>query len=277
MPRSAPAASRSVATWTHSSRVGTTTRARGVPSRWRGRERCSSGTPKPRVLPVPVRAWPMRSSPASASGSVSSWMANVRTIPARPRARDDRGRRRRARRRWGSPRSTGASALSGSAAGSSSASWPSDSVGCRSWRWSGVCLSRGSCARGGPAGSTAPARDGHRAWCRPGRSASEHDPRRHRTRESRRRRPHARVRSAGQDGAGRSATVRAPRDVAHDTGHPGRPRHRRPARRALGWSAVTEPERGRPARPPGGPRRPCVSSAPGAPPVDCSAPWRTAR
>ena len=44
--------------------------------------RWSSGTPKPRVLPVPVRAWPMTSSPASASGSVSSWMAKVRSIPA---------------------------------------------------------------------------------------------------------------------------------------------------------------------------------------------------
>jgi hypothetical protein len=33
-----------------------------------GTTRCSSGTPKPRVLPVPVRAWPMRSLPASARG-----------------------------------------------------------------------------------------------------------------------------------------------------------------------------------------------------------------
>ena len=47
-----------------------------------GTSRCSSGTPKPSVLPMPVRAWPMTSSPASASGRVSSWMANVRTMPA---------------------------------------------------------------------------------------------------------------------------------------------------------------------------------------------------
>ena len=31
---------------------------------------------------MPVRAWPMMSSPASARGSVSAWMANVRTMPA---------------------------------------------------------------------------------------------------------------------------------------------------------------------------------------------------
>ena len=84
MPRLAPAAARSRETCTHSSRVGTTTSACGTPSppSAGGTTRCSIGTPKPRVLPVPVRAWPMRSWPASASGSVSSWMANVRVIPA---------------------------------------------------------------------------------------------------------------------------------------------------------------------------------------------------
>ncbi len=46
------------------------------PSRRARRRRCSIGTPKPRVLPVPVRAWPMRSWPASAIGRVSSWIAN---------------------------------------------------------------------------------------------------------------------------------------------------------------------------------------------------------
>ena len=70
----------------HSSRVGTTTRAwaaldLGVllvePSSAGAMRRCSSGTPKPRVLPVPVFAWPMMSLPARASGSVSSWMANA--------------------------------------------------------------------------------------------------------------------------------------------------------------------------------------------------------
>ena len=43
--------------------------------------RCSSGTPKPRVLPMPVRAWPIRSCPASAIGRVSAWMAKVRSMP----------------------------------------------------------------------------------------------------------------------------------------------------------------------------------------------------
>ncbi len=49
--------------------------------------RCSSGTPKARVLPMPVRAWPIRSSPASASGSVSSWIANGCSLPCSASAR----------------------------------------------------------------------------------------------------------------------------------------------------------------------------------------------
>ncbi len=53
--------SRSRATWMHSSRVGTMIRARGVPSRTAVpfsavTMRCRSGTPKPKVLPIPVRA-----------------------------------------------------------------------------------------------------------------------------------------------------------------------------------------------------------------------------
>ncbi len=72
-------------TWTHSSRVGTTTSARGsVPPK---EIRCSSGMPKPRVLPVPVRAWPIRSLPASAIGRVISWIANVRVMPTSVSAR----------------------------------------------------------------------------------------------------------------------------------------------------------------------------------------------
>ncbi len=43
--------------------------------------RCSSGTPKAKVLPIPVRACPIRSSPVRASGSVSSWMANGCSMP----------------------------------------------------------------------------------------------------------------------------------------------------------------------------------------------------
>lgn len=86
MPRCLPAPFRSFATWTHNSRVGTTTSTCGVPSPGTS-TRCSSGTPKPSVLPMPVRAWPIRSSPAMASGRVSSWMANVRSMPASASAR----------------------------------------------------------------------------------------------------------------------------------------------------------------------------------------------
>ena len=47
----------------------------------RGVARSSSGMPKPRVLPVPVRAWPMRSAPRSAIGSAYSWMAKGVVMP----------------------------------------------------------------------------------------------------------------------------------------------------------------------------------------------------
>ena len=64
----------------------------GVPRAADGRViRLSSGTPKPRVLPVPVRAWPIRSLPASAIGRVSSWMAKVRMMPASAERGDDLG------------------------------------------------------------------------------------------------------------------------------------------------------------------------------------------
>ncbi len=71
----------SLVTWVQSSRVGTTISACGVPSpgssaRW------SIGTPKARVFPVPVLAWPMTSSPASASGSVSCWIGKAWVMPA---------------------------------------------------------------------------------------------------------------------------------------------------------------------------------------------------
>ena len=74
----------------HSSRVGTTTSARGMPLSGRSVSvvmRCSSGTPKAKVLPMPVRAWPIRSSPASASGRVSSWMAKGCSMPSSASAR----------------------------------------------------------------------------------------------------------------------------------------------------------------------------------------------
>ena len=49
--------------------------------------RCSRGTPKAKVLPMPVRAWPMRSLPVRANGSVSSWMAKVCSMPPSASAR----------------------------------------------------------------------------------------------------------------------------------------------------------------------------------------------
>ena len=69
-----------------SSRVGTTINARGMPESGRSGPavvmRCSSGTPNAKVLPIPVRACPIRSSPVSASGSVSSWMAKGCSMPS---------------------------------------------------------------------------------------------------------------------------------------------------------------------------------------------------
>ena len=61
------------ATWLASSRVGTTTRARG----WHGRDlrpdrRDRIGSPKARVLPEPVRARPSTSQPATASGRTAA-------------------------------------------------------------------------------------------------------------------------------------------------------------------------------------------------------------
>lgn len=87
MPLRLLAVVRSAATWMASSRVGTTTRARGclgVPGAVC--ERWSSGRPKARVLPVPVRACPMMSLPLSAIGSASSWMGKGSTIPSASRA-----------------------------------------------------------------------------------------------------------------------------------------------------------------------------------------------
>src|SRR5580693_4340110 len=80
------AVARSPDTCRHSSRVGTTISARGMPVRGRSAPevviRCSSGTPNAKVLPIPVRAWPIRSSPARASGRVSSWMAKGWLMPS---------------------------------------------------------------------------------------------------------------------------------------------------------------------------------------------------
>ena len=45
------------------------------------------GTPNAKVLPMPVRAWPITSSPASASGRVSSCIAKGRSMPFSANAR----------------------------------------------------------------------------------------------------------------------------------------------------------------------------------------------
>ena len=80
---------RSLPTCTASSRVGTTIRACGAPgflscaqpSSSRPTARCSAGMPKPRVLPVPVLAWPMMSCPDRAMGRVMAWMGNGEVMP----------------------------------------------------------------------------------------------------------------------------------------------------------------------------------------------------
>src|SRR5918994_458286 len=124
-PRRAPAACRSRVTWMHSSRVGTTTSACGRVPVAPGLIRCSSGTPKPRVLPVPVRAWPIRSVPASAIGRVISWIAKVRAMPTSASARTMGSPTARSAKRGLSSR-TGARPASGSnssVSGVSAASW----------------------------------------------------------------------------------------------------------------------------------------------------------
>ena len=83
-PRSLPTLSRSFATWMQSSRVGTTTSAWTTPRP--SSIRSSSGTPNARVLPVPVRAWPMRSAPVRAIGMVSAWIGNAVSMPRDVRA-----------------------------------------------------------------------------------------------------------------------------------------------------------------------------------------------
>jgi len=65
-----------------SSRVGTTTSARGSPVRSVSFSFCRSGMPNASVLPVPVRACPMTSLPSRAIGSASVWMAKGVTMPS---------------------------------------------------------------------------------------------------------------------------------------------------------------------------------------------------
>ena len=58
----------------------------------RGRRRAAAaGMPKPRVLPVPVLAWPMMSWPASATGRVMAWMGKGWVMPTPASGLDDRG------------------------------------------------------------------------------------------------------------------------------------------------------------------------------------------
>ena len=88
MGRLTAATRRSSATCIASSRVGTTTRARGVRPRsvsLSSSTSCSSGIPNARVFPVPVLACPMMSCPRSASGSARAWMGKVVKMPAASR------------------------------------------------------------------------------------------------------------------------------------------------------------------------------------------------
>ena len=48
--------------------------------------RCITGMPKASVLPVPVRAWPIRSVPSRATERVISWMAKGVVMPPRSSA-----------------------------------------------------------------------------------------------------------------------------------------------------------------------------------------------
>ncbi len=90
-------------TWVHSSRVGTTTSACGAvgssaavrrPASTSAATRTESmmGSPKPRVLPVPVLAWPMTSWPVMATGRVISWIGNGVMMPTASRASAVSGR-----------------------------------------------------------------------------------------------------------------------------------------------------------------------------------------
>src|SRR5918992_819905 len=76
-----PRSSMSPATCRQSSRVGTRTRA--CTSGSSGSTSWTIGMPKARVLPVPVRAWPMRSTPARARGRQRVWMGKGCSIPTR--------------------------------------------------------------------------------------------------------------------------------------------------------------------------------------------------
>jgi hypothetical protein len=48
---------------------------------WGATMRCRAGMANARVLPVPVRAWPIMSVPSRAMGSVSSWIGKASVMP----------------------------------------------------------------------------------------------------------------------------------------------------------------------------------------------------
>ena len=69
--RNWPRLSISSATWTQSSRVGVRTSA--CTHRAAGSTFSTIGIPNAAVLPVPVCAWPMRSSPSLSGGIACAW------------------------------------------------------------------------------------------------------------------------------------------------------------------------------------------------------------
>ena len=89
MPRTEAAVEMSLDTWRASSRVGHITSAWGLPLVVSSSQPSSPGRvmrskmvmPKASVLPVPVRACPMRSVPSTAIGIDMAWIGNGETIP----------------------------------------------------------------------------------------------------------------------------------------------------------------------------------------------------
>src|SRR4051794_16105245 len=84
IPRARARGSTTASTWLASSRVGTSTSPRGRRG-WRreseAASRDTSGMPKARVLPEPVRPRPRTSLPARLSGSVATWIGNGAVMP----------------------------------------------------------------------------------------------------------------------------------------------------------------------------------------------------
>jgi hypothetical protein len=84
MPSARASGSTTASTWLASSRVGTSTSARGRLGCRRLSEaasRATSGRLKASVLPEPVRPRPSTSRPARVSGSVATWIGNGAVMP----------------------------------------------------------------------------------------------------------------------------------------------------------------------------------------------------